>query len=162
MSEILQLSTSSRALFFVNNSLLASTDSFEKPTEENLIRVMVKLVAACKERREAFADAAFKKLVCPASDLLSDLKLRVAERVRAELDGKKLLRGEPVLVLGGNNAQLLADFLGATFVDTPTVPDVSIRLVLVQLGVDSGPRGNDQRTPGIHNAKLCLSKLLCF
>ncbi|KAH7660532.1 hypothetical protein AAVH_43684, partial [Aphelenchoides avenae] len=123
VSESLQLSTASRALFFVNNSPLASADSFEKPTEENLVRVLAKLAAACTERSAAFAEAVYKKLVYSTADHQADLKLLVAERVRAELDDKKSLRGEPVLVLGGSNAQLLADFLGATFVEAPTVPD---------------------------------------
>ncbi|KAH7724745.1 hypothetical protein AAVH_07613 [Aphelenchoides avenae] len=118
------LSTASRALFFVNNSPLASTDSFEKPTEESLIRVMVKLTATCKERSDAFAKANYKKLVYSTVDRQADLKVLVAERVRAELDSKKSLRGEPVLVLGGDNAQLLADFLGATFVEASTVPSL--------------------------------------
>ena len=86
---------------------------------------MCKLVAGCKTLQAAFEAALFKKLICSSSSRLSDLKLAVAERVRAELDGKKTLRSDPVLVLGGNNAQVLADLLGASFVDAPTVPDVS-------------------------------------
>ncbi|KAH7705891.1 hypothetical protein AAVH_26889 [Aphelenchoides avenae] len=113
------------SLFFANNSPLASNDAFEPPTEDTLVRVMVKLVAGCKQRQTAFADAAYKKLVCSDSSRQPDLKLRVAERVRAELDGRKTLRCDPVIVLGGNNAEVLADVFGAAFVEAPTVPDVS-------------------------------------
>ena len=86
---------------------------------------MCKLVSKCEALRSAFEEALFKKLVCSSSARLADLKLAVAERVRAEHDGKKTLLSEPVIVLGGNNAQVLADLLGASFVDAPTVPDVS-------------------------------------
>lgn len=126
MSENLQPSSASRTLFFVNNSALASNDSFEKPTEDTLVRVLTKLALACTERRAAFAAASCKKLVYSAPDRQSDFKLLVAKRARAELDGKKSLFGEPVLVLGGNNAQLLADYIGATLIGTPTVPEVSL------------------------------------
>ena len=125
VAESLQLTPTSRALFFTNNSPLASADSFEPPSEDNLVAVMAKLISACKERQSALASADFKKLVCLPTARQADLKLIVAERVRAELDGKKSLRSEPVIVLGGHNAQMLSDVLGATFVETPTVPDVS-------------------------------------
>ncbi|KAH7709912.1 hypothetical protein AAVH_22810 [Aphelenchoides avenae] len=125
VAESLQLSPHSRALFFANNSPLASNDAFESPTEDNLVRIMAKLVAGCKQRQTAFADAANKKLVCSDSSRQSDLKLRVAERVRAELDGKKTLRCDPVIVLGGHNAEVLAEVLGAAFVESPNIHDVS-------------------------------------
>ncbi|KAH7704917.1 gagpol and env protein precursor, partial [Aphelenchoides avenae] len=121
--ESLQFSPQQRALFFTNNSPLASTASYEPPTEDNLVRIMVKLVAACKVRHAAFEAAMFQKLTCSISARQSALKLTVAERVRAELDGKKNLRGDPVIVLGASNAQVLAEVLGATFVDAPTLPD---------------------------------------
>ncbi|KAH7691248.1 hypothetical protein AAVH_40239, partial [Aphelenchoides avenae] len=122
----LQLSPASRALFFANNSPLASTDSFAKPTEDTLVRVMAKLVSSCKERQSAFAAAAFKKLSCSSTARQPDLKLIVAERTRAELDDKKSLRSDPVIVLGGHNAQVLSDVLGAVFVEASTVPDLRI------------------------------------
>ncbi|KAH7702411.1 hypothetical protein AAVH_30437, partial [Aphelenchoides avenae] len=112
-----------RALFFTNNSPLASTASYEPPTEDNLVRIMVKLVDGCKARHSTFEAAMFQKLTCSASARQSTLKLTVAERVRAELDGKKTLRGDSVIVLGGSNAQVLAEVLGATFADAPTLPD---------------------------------------
>ncbi|KAH7707759.1 gagpol and env protein precursor, partial [Aphelenchoides avenae] len=123
VAESLQLSPASRALFFANNSPLASTDSFAKPTEDTLVRVMAKLVSSCKERQSAFAAAAFKKLTCSPTARQPDLKLIVAERTRAELDDKKSLRSDPVIVLGGHNAQGLSDVLGAVFVEASTVPD---------------------------------------
>ncbi|KAH7706337.1 hypothetical protein AAVH_26441 [Aphelenchoides avenae] len=124
VAESLQLSPASRALFFANNSPLASTDSFAKPTEDTLVRVMAKLVSSCKERQSAFAATAFKKLTCSSTARQPDLKLIVAERTRAELDDKKSLRSDPVIVLGGHNAQVLSDVLGAVFVEASTVPDL--------------------------------------
>ncbi|KAH7693256.1 hypothetical protein AAVH_39711, partial [Aphelenchoides avenae] len=109
VAESLQLSPASRALFFTNNSPLATTDSFEQPSEDNLVGVMTKLVSACKERKSAFASADFKKLTCSPAFRQAELKLIVAERVRAELDGKKSLRSDPVIVLGGHNAEMLCD-----------------------------------------------------
>ncbi|KAH7709562.1 hypothetical protein AAVH_23166, partial [Aphelenchoides avenae] len=100
IAESLQLSPASRALFFTNNSPLASTDTFEPPTEDNLVRVMLKLVVGCKDRQDAFAKSAFKKLVCSDSLRQSALILSVAERVRAELDGRKTLRSDSDIVLG--------------------------------------------------------------
>ncbi|KAH7707452.1 hypothetical protein AAVH_25304 [Aphelenchoides avenae] len=85
---------------------------------------MTKLVAACKARQSAFASADFKKLMCLPTYRQAELKLIVAERVRAEIDGKKSLRSDPVIVLGGHNAQTLSDVLGASFVEAPTVPDL--------------------------------------
>ncbi|KAH7669938.1 hypothetical protein AAVH_42841, partial [Aphelenchoides avenae] len=111
------------SLFFTNNSPLANTDSFAKPTEDTLVRVMVKLASSCKERLSAFTAAAFKKLTCSPTARQPDLKLIVAERTRAELDAKKSLRSEPLLVLGGQNAQVLSEVLGAVYVEAPTVPD---------------------------------------
>lgn len=125
VAESLQLSPASRGLFFANNSPLASTDSYPKPTEDNLVRVMAKLVAGCKERQAAFSAATFKKLVCSSTARQSDLKVMVAERVRAELDAKKSLLNDAVIVLGGRNAQVLSEVLDATFLEAPTVPDVS-------------------------------------
>ncbi|KAH7676090.1 hypothetical protein AAVH_42001, partial [Aphelenchoides avenae] len=124
VAESLQLSPASRALFFTNNSPLASTETFELPTEDNLVRVMLKLVAGCKDRQSAFAAAQYKKLVCSSSLRQSSLILAVAERVRAELDCKKSLRNDPTIVLGGNNASILSEVLGAAFMETPTVPDL--------------------------------------
>ncbi|KAH7712287.1 hypothetical protein AAVH_20374 [Aphelenchoides avenae] len=123
VAECLQLAPAQRALFFTNNSPLASTADFEPPTEDNLVRIMVKLVTACKARHSAFEAAMFQKLTCSTTARQAALKLSVAERVRSVLDGKKTLRSDTVIVLGGTNAQLLADALGATFVKTPTVPD---------------------------------------
>ncbi|KAH7712774.1 hypothetical protein AAVH_19892, partial [Aphelenchoides avenae] len=71
-------------------------------------------------RSATFAQASHKKLFYSTADHQADLKLCDAERLRAELDGKKSLRGEPVIVIGGPNAQLFADFFGATFVEAPT------------------------------------------
>ncbi|KAH7697201.1 hypothetical protein AAVH_35718, partial [Aphelenchoides avenae] len=126
VAESLQLSPASRALFFTNNSPLASADTFEPPTEDNLVRVMLKLVVGCKDRQSAFASAECKKLVCSDSHRQSSLILAVAERVRAELDRKKALRSDSNIVLGGNNARMLSEVLGATYVETPTVPDLRI------------------------------------
>ena len=126
VAESLQLSPASRGLFFTNNSPLASIESFEKPSAEDLVRVMVKLASSCKERHSAFATAAFKKLTCSATALQPDLKLLVAESARAELDSKKALRNDAVIVLGGQNAQVLSEVLSATYVEAATVPDVSI------------------------------------
>ncbi|KAH7695170.1 hypothetical protein AAVH_37775, partial [Aphelenchoides avenae] len=105
VAECLQLSPASRPLFFTNNSPLANTDSFAKPTEDTLVRVMAKLASSCKERLSAFTAAAFKQPTCSSTARQPDLKLIVAERTRAELDAKKSLRSEPLLVLGGHNAQ---------------------------------------------------------
>ncbi|KAH7680357.1 hypothetical protein AAVH_41268, partial [Aphelenchoides avenae] len=126
VAESLQLSPASRALFFTNNSPLASTDYFEQPSEDNLVVVMTKLVAACKARQSAFVSADCKKLTCSSAFRQAELKLTVAERVRAKLDGRKSLRSEPVIVLGRHNAQMLSDVLGATFVETPTVPELRL------------------------------------
>ncbi|KAH7706032.1 hypothetical protein AAVH_26749 [Aphelenchoides avenae] len=100
VAKSLQLSPASRALFFTNNSPLASTDTFGPPTEDNLVRVMLKLVVGCKDRQSAFASAVRKKLVRSNSLRQSSLILAVAERVRAELDGKKTLRSDSGIVLG--------------------------------------------------------------
>ena len=133
VAESLQLSPTSRALFYTNNSPLASTDSFKKPSEDNLIRVMAKLVSTCKERQAAFAEAMFKKLTVSATARQPDVKLLVAERVRADLDNRKSLRGDPTIVLGGSNAQILSEVLSATFVDAPTVPAVSMSFLFFLL-----------------------------
>ena len=65
------------------------------------------------------------------------LQVSVAERVRASLDGKKSLCSDSVLVLGGQNAQVLSEVLGGTFVELPTVPDVSQCLTLHSYEIQS-------------------------
>ncbi|KAH7710008.1 hypothetical protein AAVH_22714 [Aphelenchoides avenae] len=86
---------------------------------------MVKLVSSCKNQ-SAFAAAAFKKLI--------------SECARADLDSKKSLRNDPVIVLGGNNAQILSVVLSATFVEAPTLPDLvpALRDIVVAAASPAG------------------------
>ncbi|KAH7710845.1 gagpol and env protein precursor [Aphelenchoides avenae] len=126
VAECLQMTSESRALYFNNNSPLASVSSYAKPTEASVIRVMSALAGICSKRRQAFVDAAFKQLTC--SPLVgvekAALMVSIAERVRAELDNKKSMRSDAVLVLGGHNAEFLSNVLGATFVEAATVPEL--------------------------------------
>ena len=66
VAESLQMSPASRALFFANNSPLASVSAYAKPSEDSIVRVMVKLAEFCPARRQAFANAAFKQLAYPS------------------------------------------------------------------------------------------------
>ncbi|KAH7720454.1 hypothetical protein AAVH_12094, partial [Aphelenchoides avenae] len=52
------------------------------------------------------------------------LMVSIAERVRAEMDNKKSLRSETVIVLGGHNAEFLSNVLSAAFVEAATVPEL--------------------------------------
>ncbi|KAH7707859.1 gagpol and env protein precursor [Aphelenchoides avenae] len=126
VAECLQMTSESRALYFNNNSPLASVSSYAKPTEASVIRVMSALAGICSKRRQAFVDAAFKQLTC--SPLIgvekAALMVSIAERVRADLDGKKSLRSDAVIVLGGHNAEFLSNVLSATFVEAATVPEL--------------------------------------
>lgn len=126
IAESLLMSAENRTLFFTNRSPLANSNAFAKPTEDSIVRVMTKLATTCSQRRQAFAEAAYKQLRCqtPSSVDKVAIKISVAERVRAALDDNKSLRSEPVYVCGGHNARLLADVLQASWIEVPTVPEV--------------------------------------
>lgn len=64
IAECLQMTSESRAVYFNNNSPLASASSYAKPTDDSLVRVMSALAGICTKRRQAFVDAAFKQLTC--------------------------------------------------------------------------------------------------
>ncbi|KAH7721137.1 hypothetical protein AAVH_11373 [Aphelenchoides avenae] len=126
VAECLQMTSESRALYFNNNSSLASVSAYAKPTEASVIRVMSALAGICSKRRQAFVDAAFKQLTC--SPLVGTekaaLMVSIAETVRAALDNKKSMRSEAVIALGGQNAEFLSNVLGAAFVEAATVPEL--------------------------------------
>ncbi|KAH7721670.1 hypothetical protein AAVH_10844 [Aphelenchoides avenae] len=148
IAECLQMTSESRAVYFNNNSPLASASSYAKPTDDSLVRVMSALAGICTKRRQAFVYAAFKQLTCsPLAGVDKAAQtVIIAERIRAELDSKKSMRHETVI---------LRQFFETTHLQA------SVQRVFVWMDADNEQfqlAQQSQLVPALHNVIKAAAK----
>ncbi|KAH7707236.1 gagpol and env protein precursor [Aphelenchoides avenae] len=118
-----------KELFFLGTSLAVVELRLAEPTDDQLVTAMLKMIYTCTERLDAFTDASHVALQCSntANPEKAGRKVRIAERVRATLDGKSL-NTEETTVVGGVSASRFPDALGVSY--KPVSASVELRSFL--------------------------------
>ncbi|KAH7700597.1 gagpol and env protein precursor, partial [Aphelenchoides avenae] len=115
--------------FFLGTSSAVVELRLAEPTDDQIATAMLKMIYTCTERLDAFTDASHVPLQCSntANPEKAARKVRIAERVRATLDGKSL-NTEETIVVGGVSASRFADALGVSY--KPASTSVELRSFL--------------------------------
>lgn len=98
-----------------------------EPSEEQLVLALTKFTEECPARKAEFTRSGREPLKC--SNVVrkekANLKVRVAERVRATLDGHKNVIIAETIIIGGTNAVRLASNMGQQAVVAESLSDAS-------------------------------------
>ncbi|KAH7710725.1 hypothetical protein AAVH_21986 [Aphelenchoides avenae] len=113
VAESVNMTTTVKEQFFMSTSTAVVELRLAEPTDDQIVTAMLKMIDNCPERRQAFVADSRVPLKCDTTvnPEKSARKIRVAELVRASLDGKTL-RSEETIVVGGTSASRFAEALG--------------------------------------------------
>ena len=125
VAESIKLDAFNKDNYFLGASQAVIEYRLAEPTEDQLVQAMLKLVEQCDGVCSAFPVTAALKCGSTVIKSKAVLKIRVAERVRAVLDGNKTLRADETIIIGGVNAKRFAVQLGLTATSAGTLEEVS-------------------------------------
>ena len=131
VAEAVNMSTTQKEQFYMGTSPAVLEIRLAEPTDEQIVMAMLKMMEECMERKQAFLDAMRAPFKCTttADAQKAARKIRIAERVRAALEGGKSLQTDESIVVGGRNATRFAASLGTTVKSAPTLAEVYCALV---------------------------------
>lgn len=126
VAEAVNMTAVDKEQFYMGTSPAVLELRLAEPTNDQIVMAMLKMVEDCPERKQAFVEAQHAPFKCTttADPKKAARKIRIAERVRATLDGNKSLQVEETIVAGGRNATRFAAALGKANKIAPTLAEV--------------------------------------
>ncbi|KAH7680253.1 hypothetical protein AAVH_41375 [Aphelenchoides avenae] len=126
VAEAVNMTAVDKEQFYMGTSPAVLELRLAEPTNDQIVMAMLKMVEDCPERKQAFVEAQHAPFKCTttADPKKAARKIRIAERVRATLDGNKSLQVEETIVAGGRNATRFAAALGKANKIAPTLAEL--------------------------------------
>ena len=126
VAESIRMDSINKDNYFLGASQAVIEYRLAEPTEEQLVQAMLKVAEQCAQVRRAFTGTAALKCGTTMIKSKAALQIRVAERVRAILDGNKTLRTDETIILGGLNAKRFAVQMGIESTTAGTLEEVRL------------------------------------
>ncbi|KAH7706854.1 gagpol and env protein precursor [Aphelenchoides avenae] len=128
VAEAVTMDEVAKEQFYMGTSPAVLEFRLAEPTDDQIIMAMLKMMDECPERKAAFQEAMRAPFKCSAATTANPKKaarkIRIAERVRAALDGGKELQVDETIVVGDRNATRFAAALGLTTKHAPSLAEL--------------------------------------